>query len=122
MSPKRLEGWEPAETHTYRYSRDGTRVTSVAVTRETEWDDEQRGWALALNLYEAQIGPCGHYLPRTTAPDAEDGYVVPLPDRCHACTAIREKLGQYNDSPHPEALLFHAEPRRLAGVDAQGDR
>ena len=111
MSLKRLDGWEPTETHTYRYSRDGTRVTSVKVTREVEWDDEQRAWALALQVYESQLGPCGHYLPRTAAADAEGRYVVPAPDRCHACTAIREQLEQYRDNPHPEALLFHAERR-----------
>lgn len=111
MSPRRLDGWEPSETHTYRYSRDGTRITSVRVTREVEWDDEQRAWALAFDLYESQLGPCGHYLPRAAADDAEGRYVSPEPTRCHACTAVAERMPAYRDSPHPHTLLFHAERR-----------
>ncbi len=115
MSLRRFDGWEPAETHRYRYSRDGLRVTSVKVTREVEWDDEQQSWALALDLYESQLGPCGHYLPHTTAADAEGRYVAPEPTRCHACTATAVRSAEYKDSPQNHALLYHAERRSAGG-------
>lgn len=110
ISLKRFDGWEPSETHTYRYSRrDPGRVTSVKVVREVEWDADERAWMLALHLYRSQVGPCGHYLPRTAAADAEYRYFSPEPDRCHACTAIGEQAKAYTESPQPQALLFHAE-------------
>lgn len=107
-----MDGWEPAETHTYRYSRkDPTRVTSARVTREPEWDEQDQRWALALDLYESQVGPCGHYLPRTASADAEERYHSPEPNRCHACTAIAVRAESYVDSPQARALLFQAERR-----------
>lgn len=90
---------------------DGDVHVRTVVTREVEWDDEQQAWMLALHLYEAQRGPCGHYLPHTTAPEAEDRYVSPEPRRCHACTAVATRRAAYDDTPHPNALLFHAERR-----------
>jgi len=111
VSPRRFDGWEPAETHRYRYSRDGSRVASVRVTREPEWDEQDQAWALALDLYESQLGPCGHYLPHTAAADAEERYQSPEPGRCHACTATAIRAESYKDSPQPHALLFHAERR-----------
>jgi hypothetical protein len=83
----------------------------VKVTREPEWDADEQAWMLALQMYRSQIGPCGHYLPRTAAADAEERYVAPAPDRCHACTAIAVQSAAYTDNPHPHALLFHAERR-----------
>jgi len=66
---------------------------------------------LALAEYRAGLGPCKHYLPDTAAPDAEGAYIAPEPLRCHACTAIAIAAVQYQDSPHPRALLFNAERR-----------
>ena len=83
----------------------------MKITREAEWDDEQQSWALALDLYETQLGPCGHYRPHATAPDAEDRYFSPEPDRCHACTATAVRAESYKDSPHAHALQYHAERR-----------
>lgn len=86
-------------------------MTSVKVTREPEWDADEQAWMLALHLYRAQLGPCGHYLPHTAAPEAEDRYVASEPSRCHACTAVFTQAESYTDSPHRQALLFHAERR-----------
>lgn len=83
----------------------------MKVVREAEWDDEEQAWMLALQRYRAQVGPCGHYLPHTTAPEAEEVYRSPEPNRCHACTAVVIQSETYRDSPQPQALLFHAERR-----------
>jgi hypothetical protein len=66
---------------------------------------------LALGVYRARLGPCGHYLPETTGPDAEDRYTADVPMRCHACTAVAQRAHLYRDDPHPQALLYHAERR-----------
>lgn len=83
----------------------------MTTIREVEWDEEQQAWMLALLLYRSQLGPCGHYLPHTAAPDAEERYFSPEPDRCHACTAVGATSRAYMDSPQAQALLFHAERR-----------
>lgn len=106
MSVKRFDGWEPTEVHTPEYDQTG-RVIRVVVTREAEWDPDEQALMLALHLYRAQTGPCGHYLPDSTAEDAEGRYEVPLPTRCHACTALAQAQAGYEDSDHPRALLFH---------------
>ena len=107
---KRFDGWEPTEVHTPEYDEAG-RVVRTVVTREAEWDPEEQALMLALHLYEAQLGPCGHYLPESTAADAEERYSVPEPSRCHACTAVAAARGPYRDNPHPHALLFYVKRR-----------
>ncbi|HEX6873683.1 MAG TPA: hypothetical protein VF163_21500 [Micromonosporaceae bacterium] len=109
ISDKRFGGWEPAETHEHEYD-DAGRLVRTVVTREPEWDEQERAWMLALRLYRAQVGPCGHYLPDTTAAAAEERWVGSH-IRCHACTAVRQTMDTYKDSPHPQALLFLAERR-----------
>lgn len=86
-------------------------MTSVKVTREREWDADEQAWMLALHLYRALLAPCGHYMPHTAAPEAEDRYVAGAPSRCHACTAVAVTAESYKDSPHRQALLFQAERR-----------
>jgi hypothetical protein len=74
VSHKRILGWEPTETHEYRYDDEG-RVSSVVVSREAEWDDVERANMLALADYEADLCHCG--LPTAiadTAPDMQVKY------------------------------------------------
>jgi hypothetical protein len=102
---RRLDGWEPVEVHEHEY--DGDRLVRTVVRREPEWDDEQRGWAQAWVAYRAGVhDACGHYLPDSTSPAAEDGYEIGEAIRCHACTARGQAYARYKDSPHPEALIF----------------
>lgn len=114
ISPKRLDGWEPREVTVHHRNRRG-QITRSVTTREAEWDPHQRGLVLALQMYESLVhGPCGHYLPDSTAADADGRYHVDAPTRCHACTAQARAFKQHLDSPHdahPEALLWHAERR-----------
>lgn len=108
ISVKRLDGWEPAEEHVHEY--DGNdRLIRTVVRRESEWDDEQRGWMQAWLLYKANVHePCGTYLPDATAPEAEEAWVAELPIRCHVCTRRSEayKRADGQGLLHPEAVLW----------------
>ena len=106
ISVKRFDGWEPVEVAEHEYDDSGRLVRTVT-RREPEWDDEQRGWALAWLTYKANVhDACGHYLPDSTAPEADEGYVVEAAIRCHACTARAQAYARYSESPQPEALLY----------------
>jgi hypothetical protein len=86
-------------------------VRSVSVT-ETEWDDEQRAWMLALGLYRAGLCPnCGRAMDECTASESEGKYHVGPPARCHATTALSIAQAAYRDAPQAEALLWRAEKR-----------
>jgi hypothetical protein len=83
VSHKRILGWEPTETHEYRYDDEG-RVSSVVVTREAEWDDVERANMLALADYEADLCHCG--LPSSLAdtnPDLQVKY-----RHCPVCAGL----------------------------------
>lgn len=83
------------------------------VTRETEWDDREQAWMLALADYRATRCPsCGQDIRECTAPDADGRYHVGLPVRCHATTALSIARKAYVDTPQSEALLWRTERRR----------
>lgn len=112
MSPKRLAGWEPASETTYEYDTRG-RVSRAVTRREVEWDDAERGWAVALLEYEADICQgCGGRLSETTDPASEGHWHVPLPTRCHRCTSLAAAQEPYRETKHGGALLWSAERRR----------
>ncbi|GAB3656446.1 hypothetical protein [Glycomyces tarimensis] len=118
ISIKRLDGWEP-QTVSWREKRDGRMVTITE--RETEWDQEQQEWMLALALAEADECPgCHGRLSETTAPEADGVYVPAEPTRCHRCTALGIAADQARDkkTTQPQALFFNVdriEPRKPRG-------
>jgi hypothetical protein len=98
ISRKRFLGWEP--TTTYQRDDSGRVLTS---TVEVEWDDEERGWMLALAEHDSDVcGGCGGYLSETTDPDAV--YVIDPPVRCHRCTMRGYATSQAQELPQPQAL------------------
>ena len=68
VAPRRLNGWEPAETTEHVYEG-GVLVRSVT-TREPEFDDEQRDLLLASAAFEASIGTNGHLNAEAMSPEA----------------------------------------------------
>lgn len=71
---------------------------------------------LALDAYEASVcDGCGGYLPETTAAEADEGYTVGTPIRCHRCTAIAQKAEAYGETKHSHALRFPARRKPSRG-------
>lgn len=70
MSPQRLRGWEPAETHTPTYDGAG-RVVSVRVEREPEWTADQLALVLGVEAYDASLGRHGQPMDEALSPDSD---------------------------------------------------
>lgn len=79
-----------------------------AVTEtEPEWNDQDRAWAIALLQVEADTCPgCGQPRSESMHPDAEGGYEVDAPTRCHACTELERARAV--ERSQPSALFFEA--------------
>lgn len=84
------------------------RGKKVFTTRESEWDDEQRGLVLALLDFESQTcHGCGGFLPETT--DEKASYTAEAPYRCYRCTALnRQKAEYHKDFKDDETGKFDA--------------
>lgn len=89
MSLRRFNGWEPEEIHVHLDAA-GNETGRTIVTREPEWDDEQRETALALDEYESALCPnCGGHLGKAMDPTlARDVEHEPL--ECLDCKAIAQ--------------------------------
>lgn len=127
MSPRRFNGWEPVETHTLHYDGQG-RVTSVTVTREPEWDEQQQALVEAeQSILDSTCQTCGNDYQDTLVDPAEVGAIRWFVDEssvCHACAAVEARQRHMHDAhkddhknaPHPDMPLwmdgriFHARP------------
>ena len=58
VSLKRFGGWEPVTVTEYEYDAGGRLVRSWSQP-ESEWDDQQQAWMLALVQHRAELCPCG---------------------------------------------------------------
>jgi hypothetical protein len=76
-------------------------------TTEVEWDENEQSVMLALGVYRSRVGPCGHYLPDSTAAENEFGWSV-VASRCHECTAVSAESNRFAENPHPHAMLYAA--------------
>jgi len=77
VAPRRLNGWEPAETTKYIFAKPiwwkpwtWRKVIGTTTTRESEFDDEQRELLLASAAFEASIGTNGHLNAEAMSPEA----------------------------------------------------
>ncbi len=78
-------------------------------TVEPEWDEDERGWMLALaRLRKGECSGCGHPLAESTDPANEGRYKVDPPVRCHACNALQIAFDKAKDYKHPQALRWGA--------------
>jgi hypothetical protein len=97
----------------YEYDDDGRMVASRP---EAEWDDQERGWMLALADVEAnEHAACGGDLEETTDPANDGHYKVSMPVRCHKCTALeiaKEAHSTRGEVRHGDALLWPVALRR----------
>ena len=77
---------------------------------EPLWTEEDRAYALALAVYEAdQCSGCGRPRSETTDPEM-DGMYRATAMRCHGCAAVA-KASKNNDY-EPEGLYFAVTPTR----------
>lgn len=107
VSVKRFRGWEPVTTHTH--DEDGLHTTS---TVETEWDEVEHGWMIALALWRENRCPfCGGDLALTTDPVNEDVYRHELPIQCYRCVAFARAHEEYDTELYPQSLI-HLVPQR----------
>jgi hypothetical protein len=118
VPPGRFMGHEPARA--YVLERDDLgRVARIVEHADPEWDDASRHYAVALQLWEADLcDGCGLPMSETTKPENEGRYVGMAAVRCHACTAHVQASGAYQDSPHPSALRI---PLEHIPVSVNGD-
>lgn len=113
MAPRRLWGWEPREVVAHQHDEAG-RLTRSVVTREPEFDEEQRNLLLALVEIEDDTCP-GCRQPISLAwteatdpdnPDASHHFAAPFPRRCHGCDAREQRAEEYREATRPAALRF----------------
>lgn len=104
---RRFNGWEPRQETTHEYAN-GVLIRSVTQV-EPEWDDDERGWMLALNaLRKGTCEGCGHPLIESMDPANQFRYRVDAPSRCHACTALSIAYEDTKKYKHPSALRYGA--------------
>lgn len=105
---RRFHGWEPRTETVYTYDLDGLLVQSTSQA-EPEWDDDERGWMLALIEHRrTTCSGCGHPLDESMDPANEGRYIVPPPHRCHACTALQIAYERDTKAPNKIALRHAA--------------
>lgn len=101
ISLRRFDGWEPTTRYRHRKGR------LVSSTPESEWDDEQRAWVLAMETWRSNRCPnCGRDIAECTG--TED-WTVPPPRRCHVTTALAIARKPYEKNPQPESLLWRVQ-------------
>jgi hypothetical protein len=72
------------------------RLVRSETTVDSPWDDDQRAWMLALQVYDdTRCTGCGGNLHETTSPEHEDHYRVVMKVRCYRCDAIGQAADQH---------------------------
>jgi hypothetical protein len=113
ISVKRLDGWEPREIHEHEYDESG-RLARTVVVREVEWDDEERGWLLALAEREAaECRRCGGDLIETTK--WSNRYVPQAPLVCLRCLALHQAEESHRKHPHAAGMIHRVERTERRG-------
>ncbi|MDF2915994.1 MAG: hypothetical protein K0S70_211 [Microbacterium sp.] len=108
VSFKRLSGWEP--TTTYVYDDAGRRVSS---TPESEWDETEVEWLLALERWRREnLCPlCGYPNEVCQAPYGTFVYGAEEPTRCNVTDALRSAQNAVKDRPNRDALIWRPQVR-----------
>lgn len=77
-------GWEPSERHEH-YDAEGNLTGYTVVTRDAEWDSNERNRMLALEMYEAQVCDCGFHESVLSDPS---NIIMPKPRVCPVCAGL----------------------------------
>jgi hypothetical protein len=82
-------------------------------TTDSEWDEEQEAWFVALAGYRASRCPCGCGHDRRESMAIEnDGRYKATAAQCHARAAMSIAAKQYEKEPFADSLLYAVELRR----------
>lgn len=114
MPVSTFRGAPRAERTTHHHDKTGRLVSSVTV-HEAEWTDVDRALALALQMLEKGICPCGCGQPIEIAWDPmQDGrFVVNEDTQCYARTALEDWRKNEGQHANPGVLPFvehHPDP------------
>jgi len=121
VSPRRFNGWEPTETHTFLNQAGDPcpmgDAWKVVVTREPEWNERTRNLALGLSLHDRQTCPgCG--LHESIRNDPENLFQLEV-EHCPVCrrrdTYLRTLAEQDEKADQP------GKPRRPADIPRPAD-
>jgi len=93
---REFDGWTPQAETVHEHDDQGRLIRSATIT-EPAWDELQRGWMLALRIWESRRCPvCGGNPDDCQSPDADRNnphatwiYQPDLPVECHVGTAAR---------------------------------
>jgi hypothetical protein len=113
-----LLGWEPEEWHEFIFDDDGRHI-GTKVTREPEWDQEQRELFEALALYEAGVcAGCGFH--HSLTENLENVFTFDV-KTCNTCagTARYARVQQHADQEVRDHLGDHAPPETVDPADGR---
>lgn len=107
VSPRRFLGlWEPALVTVYERDQAGRVIRTQQRYASPEWNDLDRAYSLALDVYEAGLcDGCGYPLDETTKAEHTEAYVAKPPIRCHRCTA-QIQAAEAQERPQMDALRW----------------
>lgn len=88
-----MNGWEPREVTDHVYQ--GGRLVRTVTRREPEFSHADKVALLALDAYEADLGPHGLPLSETTDPANQRAYVAENPVMDWAARAISDAQRKY---------------------------
>lgn len=78
----------------------------TVVTREAEWDDEQRERMLALGIYEAQVCECGFHASLANNPANFFTFETKV---CPVCAGVAKFGRRQSDADEKEVKARHGE-------------
>jgi hypothetical protein len=94
---------EPSTQLHEHYDPAGT-LTGTTVVTVPGWTDEDRAWALGLQLRDDHLCPRGHDL--TDSTDERWRWVPQAPVVCHACVAVEQEAKRRAKDPDHRSMLF----------------
>lgn len=102
-APKVLDGWTPRTF--YEYDAAGRMVSSVP---ESEWDETEVEWMLALQRWRAETlcSLCGYPTEVCQAPYGTFVYGAEAPVRCNITDALRSAQHDAKGARNPGALIW----------------
>jgi hypothetical protein len=110
VSPRKLNGWTPAERHEH-YDPDGNLTGYTVVTREPEWSDDDRNRLLALARFEGETcHGCGYH-ESLTDPDGPNVF-MPATRVCPVCAGADQYRRVESDADEKAREAIKGRPSR----------